>query len=119
MSEPILSIRNLSVDYITDQASVRAVEQVSLDLAPGEILGVAGESGCGKSTMAQALLRILPPPAVISGGEVHFEGRDILTLGEPELRALRWRRISMVFQSAMDALNPVISRFSGMHSISP
>jgi peptide/nickel transport system ATP-binding protein len=88
---------------------VRAIDRVSLDVAPGEILGIAGESGSGKTTLAQAVLRILPPPAVISGGQVHFEGRDLLALGESELRAVRWQRISMVFQSAMDALNPVIS----------
>ena len=109
MTEPLLSIRELSVDYVTERGAVRALDHVSLDVAPGETLGIAGESGCGKSTLAQALLRILPPPAVISGGEVRFEGRDILTLDESELRAFRWSRISMVFQSAMDALNPVIS----------
>ncbi len=109
MTEPILSIRDLCIDYITDQGPVRAIDHVSLDVGPGEILGVAGESGSGKSTMAQALLRILPPPAVISGGSVQFEGRDLLSLPEPELRTLRWKRISMVFQSAMDALNPVIT----------
>ena len=108
MTEPILSIRDLCVDYITGQGPVRAIDHVSLDVGHGEILGIAGESGSGKSTLAQALLRILPPPAVISGGVVHFEGRDLLTLTEPELRTLRWQRISMVFQSAMDALNPVI-----------
>ncbi len=108
MAEPLLSVRDLCVDYVTDRGPVRAVDHVSFDLAPGEILGVAGESGCGKSTVAQALLRILPPPAVISGGEARFEGRDLLGLGEDELRELRWKRISMVFQSAMDALNPVI-----------
>jgi peptide/nickel transport system ATP-binding protein len=107
--EPILSIRDLCVDYVTDQGPVRAIDHVSLDVNRAEILGIAGESGSGKSTLAQALLRILPPPAVISGGEVRFEGRDILSLSEPELRALRWKRISMVFQSAMDALNPVIT----------
>jgi peptide/nickel transport system ATP-binding protein len=108
VAEPLLSIRDLCVDYVTDRGPVRAVDRVSFDLERGEILGVAGESGCGKSTVAQALLRILPPPAVISAGEVRFEGRDLLTLGEDELRELRWKRISMVFQSAMDALNPVI-----------
>jgi len=109
MANPLLSIRGLCVDYITPRGPVRAIDEVSLDVMPGEVVGVAGESGSGKSTMAQALLRILPPPAVISGGAVHFEGRDILWLGEPELRAIRWRRISMVFQSAMDALNPVLT----------
>jgi peptide/nickel transport system ATP-binding protein len=108
MSEALLSIRDLCVDYVTNRGPVRAVDHVSLDLKPAEILGVAGESGSGKTTLAQALLRILPPPAIISGGEVRFEGRDVLSLSEPELRGLRWRRISMVFQSAMDALNPVM-----------
>jgi len=108
VAEPLLSVRDLRVDYVTDRGRVRAVDGVSFDLERGEILGVAGESGCGKSTMAQALLRILPPPAVISGGSARFEGRDLLALDENELRALRWKRISMVFQSAMDALNPVI-----------
>src|SRR5512134_3221684 len=104
-----MSIRDLCVDYVTEQGPVRAVDHLSLDIRRGEILGIAGESGSGKSTMAQAVMRILPPPAVISGGQVMFEGRDILALGESELRAMRWNRISMVFQSAMDALNPVIT----------
>jgi peptide/nickel transport system ATP-binding protein len=109
MTEPLLSIRGLSVDYVTPAGPVRAVDGVSLDVARGEVVGVAGESGCGKSTMAQALLRILPPPAVITAGEVRFEGKDLLRLSEPELRDVRWRRIAMVFQSAMDALNPVLT----------
>ena len=104
---PLLSIRDLCVDYVTERGPVRAVDALDLDVAPGEILGIAGESGSGKSTLAQALLRILPPPAVISRGTVMFEGRDLLALSEPELRQLRWKRISMVFQGAMDALNPV------------
>lgn len=108
MTEPLLSIRDLCVDYLTADGAVRAVDGVSLDLRRGEVLGLAGESGSGKSTLAQALMRILPPPAVISGGQVMFEGRDLLALNESELRAVRWSRISMVFQSAMDALNPVI-----------
>ena len=108
MTEPLLSIRDLCVDYVTPNGPVRAVDRVSLDLHRGEILGLAGESGSGKSTLAQAILRILPPPSVIRGGEVRFEGRDLLSLDETELRAVRWTRISMVFQSAMDALNPVL-----------
>jgi len=109
MPEPLLSIRGLCVDYVTESGPVRAVDALSLDVARGEVLGIAGESGSGKTTLAQALLRTLPPPAVISDGEVRFEGRDLLALTERELRELRWQRIAMVFQSAMDALNPVIT----------
>ncbi|NNE42936.1 MAG: ABC transporter ATP-binding protein [Gemmatimonadetes bacterium] len=109
MPESILSVRNFCVDYATDSGPVRAIDNVNLDLYRGEILGLAGESGSGKTTLAQALLRILPPPAVITGGEVHFEGHDLLKLSESELRKLRWKRMAMVFQSAMDALNPVIT----------
>jgi peptide/nickel transport system ATP-binding protein len=109
MSEALLSIRNLRVDYITANGAIRAVDRVSLDIAPGEIVGIAGESGSGKSTLAKAVMRILPPPGVISGGEVWFQGRDILRLDDAQLREIRWRQMSMVFQSAMDALNPVIT----------
>jgi peptide/nickel transport system ATP-binding protein len=106
---PLLSVRDLSVDYVSDDGPVRAVDRVSFDVARGEVLGIAGESGCGKSTVAQALLRILPPPAVITGGQALFEGSDLLRLDEPALRAVRWRRLSMVFQGAMDSLNPVLT----------
>jgi peptide/nickel transport system ATP-binding protein len=109
MADPLLSVRSLSVDYVTGDGPVRAVDGVSLDVQPGEIMGVAGESGSGKTTLAKVLLRILPPPGVITGGEVLFRGRDVLCMGEEALRELRWKRISMVFQSAMDALNPVIT----------
>jgi peptide/nickel transport system ATP-binding protein len=107
MTDPVLSIRDLCVDYVTGAGLVRAIDNVSLEVRQGEIMGVAGESGSGKSTLAKAVLRILPPPGVISGGEVVFDGRDILTLDENQLRGIRWNRISMVFQSAMNALNPV------------
>ena len=109
MADPLLSVRDLCVDYVTPQGPVRAVDRVSFEVGRGEVLGLAGESGCGKSTVAQAVLRILPPPAVVSGGSVEFGGDDVLAMGEAALRRLRWRRISMVFQSAMDALNPVLT----------
>ncbi len=109
MTEPLLAVRDLCVDYITEHGPVRAIDRVSLEVAPGETLGIAGESGCGKSTLAQALMRILPPPAVIAGGEVRLGGTDLLGLSEPELREQRWKRVAMVFQSAMDALNPVLT----------
>lgn len=109
MPEPLLQVRDLCVDYITERGPVRAVDSLSLDVRRGEVMGLAGESGSGKSTLAQALLRILPPPAVISRGTVRFEGRDLMALDEGGLRGLRWTRMSMVFQSAMDSLNPVIT----------
>jgi peptide/nickel transport system ATP-binding protein len=109
MPDPILDIRGLCVDYVTEEGPVRAIDRLDLSVAPGEVLGIAGESGSGKTTLAKALMRILPPPAVITGGEILFKGRDILGMDDEQLRQMRWREISMVFQSAMDALNPVIS----------
>jgi len=109
VSDALLSIRELCVDYITGDGPVRAVDRVSFEVARGEVLGIAGESGSGKSTIAQAALRILPAPAVITGGQAIFEGKDLFAMSEAELRAVRWRRVSMVFQSAMDALNPVLT----------
>ena len=108
-SGPLLSVRDLHVHYLSPRGPVRAVEGVSFDIARGEVLGLAGESGCGKSTVAQAVLRILQPPAVITGGEVRFGDRDVLDMNDEELAAFRWRDVSMVFQSAMNALNPVIT----------
>ncbi len=108
-TEPLLSIRDLSVDYLTPRGPVRAVDRVSLDIGPGEVFGLAGESGSGKSTAAMAALRLLPAPAVITGGQVLFRGQDLLAMDERELRALRWRKIALVFQSAMNALNPVLT----------
>ena len=106
---PLLSVRDLKVQYMTANAAVRAVDGVSFDIAPGEVLGLAGESGSGKSTIAQSLLRILNPPAVIAGGSIQFQGRDILAMSDAELEQFRWQDLSMVFQSAMNALNPVMT----------
>ncbi len=108
-AEPLLRVRDLHVHYLTPRGPVRAVDGVSFEISRGEVLGLAGESGCGKSTVAQALLRILQPPAVITGGEVHFGDRDILEMSDDELARFRWQDVSMVFQSAMNALNPVIT----------
>ena len=87
---------------------MRAVDNVNLSIAPGEIVGLAGESGCGKSTLANALMQILRPPAQISGGQILFSGDDMTTKSREELRKFRWRNVSMVFQSAMNSLNPVM-----------
>jgi len=107
--EPLIEVKNLKVDYLSLRGPVRAVDGVSFSLKPGEVLGLAGESGSGKSTIAQAILRILQPPAIITGGSVTFGGREILEMNDDELAEFRWRDVSMVFQSAMNALNPVMT----------
>ncbi|MGI8968669.1 MAG: ABC transporter ATP-binding protein [Chloroflexota bacterium] len=105
----LLDVQDLSVDYLTPTRRVHAVDHVSFSIQPGEIVGLAGESGCGKSTAAHAVLRILRAPAAIVGGRVLFKGTDLVPLNAKELRQYRWRHISLVFQSAMNALNPVLS----------
>ncbi len=105
----LLDVQDLVVDYLTPTGRVRAVDHVSFSIEPGEIIGLAGESGCGKSTAAHAILRILRPPAQISGGRILFKGRDLVQMDEHQLREYRWNHISIVFQSAMNSLNPVLS----------
>ena len=100
---PLLAVRDLHVTY---QGGVPAVRGVSFDLAPGETLGLAGESGCGKSTIAGAILRLLPRGTRVEG-EVLLDGEDILTLKPGRLRAVRWTEVSIVFQGALHSLNPV------------
>jgi peptide/nickel transport system ATP-binding protein len=111
-SQPVLEIRGLSVDYGFGDDPTHVLRGVDLTLHRGEILGLAGESGCGKSTLAYAATRLLPPPGLITGGEVWLtdrEGRraDILRLSDADLRAARWRDVAIVFQGAMSSLNPV------------
>ena len=100
----LLELRELSVDY----GRARAVDGIDLEIREGEILGLAGESGCGKTTVANAVMQILRPPGHIAGGEIVFRGQNLVGLGEEQLRRFRWRNVSMVFQSAMNALNPVM-----------
>src|SRR5690606_28437366 len=97
--QPLLSVRNLCINYITESGDVRAVNSVSFDIAPGEVFGLAGESGCGKSTVAFSVARLHKPPAYISGGEILFKGENILHYGEERLRSYRWQQVSVVFQS--------------------
>jgi peptide/nickel transport system ATP-binding protein len=104
----LLTVDDLSVDYLQDAGRVRAVDGVSFQVAPGEVFGLVGESGSGKSTLAQALLRLLLPPAVIAGGRVLLHGRDLVAASDRELLAVRGRQVSLVPQSGMNALNPLL-----------
>ncbi len=105
---PLLTIEDLVVAFHTDEGSLRAVDGVSYEVPRGRIVGVVGESGCGKSVTALSVMRLVPiPPGAIEGGRILFEGRDLLTLSEREMRALRGDRIAMIFQEPMSALNPV------------
>ncbi|MCB9151117.1 MAG: ABC transporter ATP-binding protein [Caldilineaceae bacterium] len=104
----ILDVRNLSIDYRPlDQAPVQAVRNVSFQLRQGEVMGLVGESGCGKTTLMLGLMRLLPAGGRIVTGQVNFMGRDLMQLSEPEMNGVRWKNISMIFQGAMNALNPV------------
>jgi peptide/nickel transport system ATP-binding protein len=109
VDEPLLEVEGLTVEYLTDQAEVRAVDRVSLRLVPGEFLGIVGESGCGKSTLIFAIAQLLSPPGEVVAGTVTFRGRDLVRLRGEELRHMRWRDYSVVMQSAMNALNPMKS----------
>src|SRR5437588_9238319 len=108
-TKPLLEVSDLSVEYASDSGPVRAVDQVSLEVAPGEFIGIVGESGCGKSTLLFAIARLLSPPAEVVGGSVRLKGRDLLAMDEEALREIRWRDYSLVMQSAMNALNPVLT----------
>jgi peptide/nickel transport system ATP-binding protein len=114
-TEPVLSVRDFSVVYRTPGGDVRAVNRMNLTLNPGEVVGLAGESGSGKSTLAYGACRLLRAPALVTGGSVRYCGRrmaepvDIMRLQPGELQRLRWREIAIVFQSAMNALNPVLN----------
>jgi peptide/nickel transport system ATP-binding protein/peptide/nickel transport system permease protein len=107
----ILEVRGLTVAYASDDGPVVAVDHVDFDVGRGEFLGIVGESGCGKSTLLYAITRLLGPPFAgeIMDGEIVFQGRDMVALGERRLRHIRWREYSVVMQSAMNALNPVLT----------
>ena len=107
MSDTVLSIRDLRVYFNIRAGTVRAVDGVDLDINEGEKLGLVGESGSGKTTTALAIMRMIKPPGEIAGGTIQLDGRDLVSLSEPEMRAVRGKDVAMVPQAAMNALNPV------------
>ena len=106
----LLEVRDLKTYFFTQEGMVKAVDGVSFDLQEGETLGLVGESGCGKSVSAMSLMRLIPdPPGKIVGGEVIFEGKDLVTMSDEEIRHIRGNRIAMIFQEPMTSLNPVLT----------
>ena len=103
----VLAVEGLSMHFSTKEGAVQAVDDVSFELQAGETLGLVGESGCGKTSLAIALLKLLPDNGQIVGGHVYFKGQDLVPLSEKEIRQYRWKNISMIFQAAMNSLNPV------------
>src|SRR5258707_2189184 len=107
---PLLEIADLKTWFFTRDGIVRAVDGVSFHVMPGETLAIVGESGCGKSVTALSILRLIPsPPGRIVSGTIHFAGRDLAELSEPEMRDVRGNDISMIFQEPMTSLNPVLN----------
>ena len=107
--DKLLEIKDLSLSFETENGSSRAVDGVSFSIAPGETLGVVGESGCGKTVSALAVMRLIQSPGRIDGGQILYKGRDLLALPEGEMRKVRGNEISMVFQEPMTSLNPVFT----------
>lgn len=108
MIQPILQIEDLHTHFFTDRGEIPAVDGVNLYVNPGEVLGVVGESGCGKSVTSLSVLKLIPqPPGKIVGGSIFFKGRDIVPLKEREMRSIRGNAISMIFQEPMTSLNPL------------
>jgi ABC-type dipeptide/oligopeptide/nickel transport system ATPase component len=108
--EPLLSVENLCTYFHTPGAIAKSVDGVSFSIAPGEMLGIVGESGCGKSVTALSILRLIQQPGRIEpGSRIMFEGKDLVTLDDSSMREIRGNRISMIFQEPMSALNPVFT----------
>ena len=117
MTGTLVQVRGLQVDFLTGKGLFTAVKGVDFDIAGGEVLGLAGESGCGKSTIAFSLMRLHRPPAIISKGSILIDGEDVLAMTRARLERWRWSTVSMVFQSAMNSLNPVITIFEQFRDV--
>lgn len=107
--EALLSVENLSIDFVSDKKSIRAVDNVSFEMKKGEVLGIVGESGSGKSVTVTSILKLLPQNARYAEGKVWFKGQDLLPMSEREIRPIRGNEISMIFQDPMTSLNPVFT----------
>ena len=107
MQEKLLDVRDLCIQFETQSGTVKAVDHVSFDIKKGEVFALVGESGCGKSTTAMGIMQLIRSPGRISGGQVDFDGRDLLTLTGPEMTKVRGSEIGMIFQNPLDSLNPV------------
>ncbi len=107
--QPLLEVKDLRTSFFTDAGEVRAVDGVSFAVEPGKLMGLVGESGSGKTACVLSIMRLLPERAAVVGGAVLFEGRDLLKLSEPEMRAVRGAKIAMIFQEPMTSLNPVFT----------
>ena len=106
MDENILEVRHLHTDFVTEEKTVQAVNDVSFVIKRGETFGLIGESGCGKSVTCRSLMRLLKEPGKITGGEILYKGKNVLDLNKKELQAFRGREIGMIFQDPMTTLNP-------------
>jgi oligopeptide/dipeptide ABC transporter ATP-binding protein len=109
LSEPLLEVDGLEVVYHVRRGKLKALSELSFDVRPGEIVGIVGESGCGKTTVSSSLMRLLPPNGEITAGQAVFEGRDLLTLSEEQMRDLRGRELAMIFQDPLTSLNPTFT----------
>jgi peptide/nickel transport system ATP-binding protein/oligopeptide transport system ATP-binding protein len=107
MNSALLDIRDLKTYFLTEAGIARAVDSVSFGMSEGQVLGIVGESGCGKSVCALSILRLVPPPGINAGGEIWFRGKNLLSLSDKEMQSIRGNEISMIFQEPMTSLNPV------------